>query len=141
MAETLTGRCLCGGVTFEIEALNTHVDACHCGMCRRWAGGPYMTLQHEGPVAFGGTDLIAIYPSSDMIERGFCKRCGSVLFTRLKGQDHYFLSAGAIAQSNRLDFTVEIFFDDKPAYYAFANQTQKMTGAEVAAAWASKSAD
>ncbi len=35
-------------------------------------------------------------------------------------------------------FTEEIFIDEKPAIYAFANATHKMTGAEVFAAFAAQ---
>ena len=35
----MTGRCLCGKVTFTAEGVEPHSHACHCGMCRRWSGG------------------------------------------------------------------------------------------------------
>lgn len=134
----LTGQCLCGAVRYAIEAEKTELDACHCSRCRRWAGGPLMTLEHKGAVNFSGGESIGIYPSSDVVERGFCKVCGSTLFTRIQGDDHYFLAAGTIAETEHLELAVEIFIDDKPAYYAFANDTEKMTGAEFMAAWEAK---
>ena len=45
------------------------------------------------------------------------------------------LSAGALDDQSRLALTTEIFIDEKPLYYAFANETKKMTGAEVVAAF------
>ena len=48
-----TGRCLCGAVTFTAKGVERHVHACHCGMCRRWAGGPGFVLSAES-VAFEG---------------------------------------------------------------------------------------
>ncbi len=39
-----------------------------------------------------------------------------------------------------LPLTVEIFIDEKPSGYAFAGSTQKMTGAEVMAAFAGREA-
>ena len=131
----LAGRCLCGAVRFAVEAAKSDIDACHCGMCRRWAGGPLMTLRHAGAVEFTGEENISRYASSDVVERGFCKTCGSNLFTKMKGADHYFIAAGTLDAQDSLKFTVEIFIDDKPHYYAFANDTKKMTGAEFLAAW------
>ena len=68
---TITGRCLCGGVTFEAqaEALETH--ACHCSECRRWSGAPAMGIG-VASVNFSGEQNIARYESSKWALRGFC---------------------------------------------------------------------
>jgi hypothetical protein len=132
---TLGGRCLCGAVRFSFQAANRDVGVCHCGMCRRWAAGPFMVLDHNGKVAFEGDENIGVYKSSEWGERAFCKVCGTSLYWRMSGLDHYAVSAGALEDPAGLAFTTEIFIDEKPAYYAFANETTKMTGAEVAAAF------
>lgn len=136
MTERLTGSCLCGGVSYAVDVESTKVDACHCGMCRKWAGGPLMVVESKGPIAFEGEQNIARFASSQAIERGFCKICGSTLFTKVVGADHYFLAAGGIAESDKLMLVQEIFIDDKPSYYAFANDTHKMTSEEFFKAWA-----
>ena len=79
---------------------------------------------------------LGVYRSSEWAERAFCKQCGTPLFYRLIGQDMYFVSAEAF--DNRDDYALksQIFIDEKPAYYDFANKTHNMTGAEVFAAFA-----
>ncbi len=95
-----------------------------------------MVVEQQGPIAFDGAENIALYASSEAMERGFCKVCGSSLFTKLTGADHYFVSAGTIAEDAKLNLVLEIFFDRKPAYYSFANKTRKMTAEGFAKAWA-----
>lgn len=131
----VTGQCLCGAVKFTAEIARREVDACHCGMCRRWSAGPYIGIGHDGPVTFEGAGCIGLYKSSDWAERGFCKVCGSSLFYHLLGTDHYSFSAGALDDQSGLALTAQIFIDEKPAYYDFANDTPKLTGAEVFAAF------
>ena len=46
------------------------------------------------------------------------------------------MSAEAFDDRNGYAFKSQIFIDEKPAYYDFANKTHNMTGAEVFAAFA-----
>lgn len=134
--DTLSGRCLCGAVRFSFEPAKPEVGVCHCSMCRRWSSGPFFAHDHEGPVAFEGAESIGVYKSSEWGERAFCKTCGTLLYWRLSGAEHFALSAGTFDDQSGLKFVAEIFVDEKPAYYDFANETNKMTGAEVMAAFA-----
>ncbi|WP_084711757.1 GFA family protein [Photobacterium swingsii] len=98
-------------------------------MCRRWTGGPFFAV-HCGPnVTFLG-DTPAIYPSSEWAERGFCAKCGTHLFYHLLPKNEYILSAG-LFQDQDFDLESEIFIDEKPDYYAFSNETEKLTGQQV----------
>jgi hypothetical protein len=46
-ATAMTGRCLCGAVSFTAGGVTTHHHACHCAMCRRWGSGPYLGARVE----------------------------------------------------------------------------------------------
>lgn len=65
-----TGQSLCGAVKFTAHNVETHHHACHCGMCRRWAGGPVFAASAER-VTFDGQDHVARYDSSEWAARGF----------------------------------------------------------------------
>ncbi len=131
----VSGRCLCGAVSLTAQAESHDVSACHCSMCNRWSGGILMFLEVKGAPAFQGAGNIGVYKSSEWGERGFCKICGSSLFWKLVGKDRYTLSAGCLDDQSRLHFATQIFFEDKPAYYAFANDTLRQTGEEAMAAF------
>jgi hypothetical protein len=120
------GSCLCGRVTFEAEAMPS-MQACHCSMCRRWTGGPFMSVPCKGAI-FDGP--VGRYASSDGCERGFCTNCGSSLFFHPAGTEIHAIPIGLFADQSGLPFRAEIYIDDKPDYYEFSNETKKMTGAE-----------
>ena len=132
----LVGQCLCGAVRLRALPEALHADACHCGMCRRWGGGPVMTINCGANVTVEqGEAALRRFDSSAWAQRGFCGDCGSHLFYRLKAQDLYFVPAGLFGPIEGLEFTTEIFIDSKPPWYAFANPTRKMTEADVVAAF------
>ncbi|MCC2617171.1 GFA family protein [Aestuariibacter halophilus] len=130
------GHCLCKAVTVTADSVKASVGACHCSMCRTWGGGPLLALECGSDVHFTGQDNIGRFASSDWAERGFCRRCGTHLFYHLREQDAYILPAGLLDLSAELMLDHEIFVDEQPPYYCFANDTRKMTGAEVFAAYA-----
>jgi hypothetical protein len=132
----LSGGCLCGAVRFTASPQNCEVGACHCGMCRKWTAGPFLVLDCADTLHFDDDANLGVYRSSEWAERGFCKRCGTPLFYRLIGKGMHFVSAEAFDDRNGYVFTSQIFIDEKPSYYEFANRTHNMTGAEVFAAFA-----
>jgi hypothetical protein len=137
----VTGGCLCGAVRFTAAPANRHVDACHCGMCRRWAAGPFFARDCGGTLKIEDASSLGVYRSSEWAERLFCKKCGTPLFYRLIEPNTHFVSAEAFDDREGYTFSTQIFTDDKPAYYDFANKTRTMTGAEVFAAFAPPASD
>ncbi len=131
------GKCLCGAVKFEAHVKSQDIGACHCEMCRRWSSGPFLCVECAEPPQIEGVEDLSVYQSSDWGERCFCSKCGSTLFWRTRDGSHFMASAGALENSEGLRMTHEIFVDEKPDYYDFANETKKMTGAEVFAAFSS----
>ena len=139
---TVTGHCLCGGVRFSGEAAGPQVVACHCTMCQRQASGPLMVVDClPGTLTIDGEANVTYYKASDLARRGFCKVCGSALFWRSTDGRFEAVSAGALDDKSSLTLAREVFIDEKPGYYGFANDTKRMTGAEYFAsiAIASKS--
>lgn len=128
---TKTGSCLCGAVRVSVNTTSTGVGACHCSMCRKWAGGPLLAVECGGEVTFEGADNISTYGSSEWAERGFCGRCGSHLFYRLREAGTYAIPFGVFDDGGPWVFDHQIFIDEKPSCYAFANETKNLTGAEV----------
>lgn len=137
MTNTKNGSCLCGGVKVTIESEKDTFDACHCGMCRKWGGGPAFTVEGGKNISFEGESHISRYNSSEWAERGFCKNCGTHLFYRLKAVNFYNFSLGLFDEADSFKFQTQIFIDSKPNSYEFANNTNKMPEAEVIAKFAS----
>jgi hypothetical protein len=133
------GSCLCGAVRIAIKTTSKSVSACHCNMCRKWGGGPLFAIECGSDVQFDGTDNISVFSSSVWAERGFCCTCGSHLFYRLKQEGHYAVPVGLLDDGEPWVFDQQIFIDEKPSFYSFANQTKNLTGAEVFAQYATPS--
>ena len=140
MSELLTaeGSCLCGAVTLKTTTMSQQLVACHCGMCRKWGGGPFLEVDCGQGVEIDGEDHVAVFDSSEWAERGFCKKCGTHLFYRLKGQQEYQIPVGLFGDSISPVFTLQVFIDRKPEYYTFAEETEKMTEAQIYEMYAPK---
>jgi hypothetical protein len=131
------GSCACGAVRIIARHASSSVGACHCRTCVKWNGGPFMAVSCGTDVVFDGAEHIALFDSSAWAERGFCNRCGSHLFYRIKQTGQHEVLAGIFDEHEGLVFDHQVFVDERPAYYAFANQTEELTGAECFARFAS----
>ncbi|MEL7449616.1 MAG: GFA family protein [Pseudomonadota bacterium] len=127
----LDGKCLCGAITVTATVKAPSVGACHCRMCRRWGGGPLMTLDSPSNVAFSDEANVGNFVSSDWAERGFCKQCGTHLYYRLRQNEQYYLPAGLFDLGDSVAFEHQVFIDEKPGFYHFGNETKTMTGPEI----------
>jgi hypothetical protein len=76
----LTGGCFCGLVRYEASGTPFHETTCHCSMCRRTTGAPFVTWFSVPRTQFR---LIrgepARFKSSARGQRSFCARCGTQL--------------------------------------------------------------
>jgi len=135
-----SGGCLCGAVRFEIALAAPEFSICHCGMCRRWCGGPFEAAHCASAPAFANDDGLVWYRSSDWGERGFCGRCGTSLFWRLADKpDVAAVSVEALDEASDLTLSRHIYIDRKPARYDFADDRPRVTEAEFLAEWQAKS--
>ena len=78
-----TGRCLCGGVTFELTEPFARVSQCHCTTCKAISGG-VGTATGRVPTSsvnvLTGRELITTYQPEEGSAKSFCSVCGSNLF-------------------------------------------------------------
>ena len=95
------GGCLCGAVRYRAEGKPLVVEHCHCGMCRRASGAPFVTWAYfpAAKVAFTRGEPTR-YRSSAKGVRGFCNRCGTPL------------TFAYVSDPDTLDLTVATF--DRP---------------------------
>ena len=132
----MAGGCLCGAVRFTATPQDKDFGICHCNMCRRWTAGPFFAIECGATLQIENQTNLGIYRSSEWAERCFCKVCGTPLFYRLIDRDFYAVSVEAFDDRSGLSVSSQIFIDEKPDYYEFANKTKMITGAEVFAAFA-----
>jgi hypothetical protein len=84
----LTGRCLCGGVRFEIDAPLLGALYCHCRRCQLRTGTASSVNGVVAPDSLRivqGEELIAAYEPPTGSAKLFCRSCGGALLSRLDG--------------------------------------------------------
>ena len=123
------GTCLCGSVAVTAEPVPS-MQACHCSMCRTWGGGPFLSIPCKS-ASFDGP--VSRFASSDAADRGFCPTCGTHLFFHVKKADIYAVPAGLFDDSSDIPLRAQIYVEEKPDAYSFAEDTKNLTGAEFEA--------
>jgi hypothetical protein len=79
----LRGRCLCGGVEFELTETPDRLRYCHCASCKKLSGGGGTVNVRTRSAAvriLEGEDLIQTYQPPEGSAKTFCLGCGSNLF-------------------------------------------------------------
>lgn len=127
-----TGRCLCGGVRYEVRGKLRPIIACHCSQCRRTSGHfVAATGAPTSAITLTSAATLVWYASSAHARRGFCSRCGGNLFWRPidATRDWTSIMAGTLDPPTQLGIERHIFVADKSDYYSIDD------GAPQMAAW------
>lgn len=113
----MRGRCLCGGVTYEVSGPLRDVWNCHCDRCRRFTGHHIAaTAAHRDDVVVRGGSLRWYTPVAG-VEYGFCSRCGSSLFWRVAGHPQLSITAGTLDQPTGLRTTTAWWVAEAADYH------------------------
>ena len=79
----LTGGCQCGAVRYALTSPIEQTNVCHCRMCQKAGGGPFMALARVPADALEWTrGTPSHFDSSTFARRGFCPACGTPLTYR-----------------------------------------------------------
>ena len=76
----LTGGCQCGAVRYGLKSRPSEASICHCRMCQKAFGNyfaPLASVERADLVWTRGEP--AIFRSSTIVTRGFCRACGTPL--------------------------------------------------------------
>src|ERR687892_147820 len=76
----LTGKCFCGRIRYEAVGAAFHESNCHCSICRRSTGAPFVTWFSVPPSQFRFMcGAPTRFRSSAKGTRSFCPHCGTQL--------------------------------------------------------------
>lgn len=135
MAKASKGHCLCGAVRITASELGSF-GICHCGLCRRWTGGPMMGVHvDEAKLTIEGAEAVVSRRTSQWASRSHCGTCGSPLWFRydkgVDGAGDYEIPIGLLDDASGLELKRELFIEAKPDSYAIAGDHKRMTEAEL----------
>jgi hypothetical protein len=110
----ITGRCLCGGVTYSADAEPVIQAVCHCTDCQRQTGNPFSVIVAVPRGAFNVEgDTLATFATvgtdhGGETERNFCSACGSPIFSAAAvAPELIFIKAGSLDDASWLEPAVE----------------------------------
>ena len=119
-AKILTGRCLCGGVSYRIEGVCRDIINCHCENCRRTHGhiAAYTSVDRAALELLEAQTLEWYHDRSPDTYRGFCKRCGASLFWDARdGRGKMAVAAGTLNHSAELRSIGHVYVSEAGSYY------------------------
>jgi hypothetical protein len=139
----MTGGCQCGAVRYALHSEPTHASICHCRMCQKAFGSYFAAL-----TGVPKTDLAwtkghpGIFRSSEAVERGFCRDCGTPLTYCQVETDRICISIGSLDAPGRVMPEIQYGIESRlPAFEALHRlpgiTTEEDTPPEVLAKMAS----
>ncbi len=122
------GSCLCGAVTWKASGELTPPSRCHCSMCRKANGAPFVTFTSCAVEDFewiSGEKNVERYESSPGLVRGFCKTCGSSVPGTTPGNNRVFMPLGCMDESTGLSDGRHLFVGSKATWHTIADDLKQ----------------
>lgn len=129
MEEQRRGSCLCGKIRYTVIGPVRPVIYCHCSQCRKQTGHVVAATDVDDRfVEIQGAQNLTWFAASASAKRGFCSRCGSLLFWKSNGSERTSIMAGGFDEPSNLEATSHIFCDDKGSYYELKDGLPQFPG-------------
>src|SRR3954447_18840572 len=116
MPNAMTGHCLCGNVTYRLDAEPFAQALCYCADCQRQTASAFSVVVGVQRDAFTveGDKLASIETTGEVhgtpTRRHFCSGCGSPIFSLVDAQpDVVWVKAGTLAAPSWLEPNAEVF--------------------------------
>ena len=92
-----TGGCQCGAVRYAVSGAFHNPQICHCRMCQKAFGNYFAALVGTLRENFRWTKgRPGMFKSSPIVERGFCRDCGTPLSFSYDSSESIALSIGSL---------------------------------------------
>jgi hypothetical protein len=121
----LTGRCLCGGVRFEVAEVRGPLELCHCPRCRRVSGSAFVAglrVSTAGYRMTAGRELVQRFAlplreAPPPYTTFFCGRCGSPVPDPAPQGEAFEIPAGLLDGDAGVSATRHIFVEHRARWY------------------------
>jgi hypothetical protein len=117
----LTGGCFCGRVRYEAEGAAYNETNCHCSICRRTTGAPFVAWFSVARSQLRLTGATTRFRSSGKATRSFCPECGTQLTFELDGAGEIDIATGSLDEPNRVPPVDHIHASSKLAWVKLAD--------------------
>jgi len=127
----LMGGCQCGAVRYRLAVTPKGATLCHCRMCQKVGGGPFMAF---APLPFEAFEItkgaLKTFRSSEIAERGFCDACGTPLTYRALDSARISITLGTLDDIDATAPTDQLAREAAPAWLEDSLHTPNTTLAD-----------
>jgi hypothetical protein len=112
----IEGGCFCGNIRYEITLAEYPVASCHCSMCRKTSGAPYVAWLIVPKTSFNytGSSSLSELKSSEGGRRSFCNQCGTpVTCVNAAHPDIIDVTVGSLDEPGGFKPTMQAFEDSR----------------------------
>jgi hypothetical protein len=119
----VSGKCLCGAVSYQVDAAPIFQLKCYCTDCRRTSAAVHaglMGFPAEAVALSGEIREFRNYGDSGReVTRAFCPTCGAGIYGRNAVMPHFlFLRASSLDEPDLFDPQMIVFASRAPAWDA-----------------------
>ena len=99
---SITGKCLCGAISYSVDNPPALTGVCHCKNCPHQAGGAFSTLAGAplDELHISGETKVYTDPDTDRgnaVQRFFCDKCGSPIYSAVQSSPNMvYLKTGTL---------------------------------------------
>ncbi|MCZ6632459.1 MAG: GFA family protein [bacterium] len=112
--DEITGRCLCGQVSYQVTGKPLHATICHCANCRRASGAQSVAWLTFSAENFSFSEPPSQYRSETEAIWSFCGRCGTTLaYQHNRRPGEIDLTVGSLDDPEAFPPTQQVSVDEK----------------------------
>jgi len=120
--EAVTGKCLCGKVSYELTGNLGIFQYCHCSRCRKFTGSAHAANLLVAPDQFcwlSGEDQVGRFEPEEAkhFATSFCKSCGSSMPWLTQSGKTVVVPAGTLDSDPQIRPTQNIFWGSRADWY------------------------
>ena len=116
---TLTGKCMCGAVEYEVADEFDYASNCHCSVCRRATGAAFKSFAgiERGKLRVTrGEDSLMLF--GDALNNDTrCKICGSFVYSIVREGAYVHVAMGTLVDTPTIRPTEHIFVGSKAPWF------------------------
>lgn len=116
---TLSGKCECGIVRYEVADEFRYAANCHCSRCRAATGAafkPFAGIEREKLELTNGADNLLIV-GEEKLNDTRCSACGSLLFSVVRDGAYVHVALGSLVDTPSIRPTEHIFVGSKAPWF------------------------
>jgi hypothetical protein len=121
---SVSGKCECGAVRFEVADEFRYAMNCHCSACRAATGSAFKAfagIEREKLTITDGSDQLMVFGEDDL-NNTRCSACGSLLFSVVRDGAYVHVALGSLVDEPSIRPTRHIFVGSKASWFEITDE-------------------